>query len=110
VSPTLGRARARDLVRRRRLAECLFSTALHVTDPAAEETACRMEHIIDPEVTNSICEFLGHPLACPHGRPIPRGSCCDLPILPSPAIRWAPQSRHEAVSAPGRPSPARRPA
>jgi putative ABC transport system ATP-binding protein len=79
---TKGRTRARDLVRRRRLAECLFSTALHVADSTAEQTACRMEHIIDPEVTNSICEFLGHPLACPHGRPIPRGSCCDLPVVP----------------------------
>ncbi len=77
-----GRARARDLVRRRRLAECLFSTALHVTDPKAEAAACRMEHVIDPEVTDSICEFLNHPLACPHGRPIPRGACCDLPIVP----------------------------
>src|SRR5262249_22708533 len=66
---------------RRRLAECLFSTALHVTDPKAEAAACRMEHILDPEVADSICAFLGHPLACPHGRSIPRGRCCDLPIL-----------------------------
>jgi DtxR family Mn-dependent transcriptional regulator len=24
-----------------------------------------------------VCTFLGHPPACPHGRPIPRGECCD---------------------------------
>jgi hypothetical protein len=76
-----GRNRARDLVRRRRLAEVLFSSALHVPDPKVEATACRMEHIIDPEVANSICSFLGHPRACPHGRPIPQGNCCAFPIV-----------------------------
>jgi DtxR family Mn-dependent transcriptional regulator len=43
--------------------------------------ACRMEHIIDPEVTDSICSFLGHPRRCPHGKSIPTGDCCDLPIV-----------------------------
>ncbi len=76
-----GRSAARDLVRRRRLAEVLFSSALHLSDPEVELAACRMEHIIDPEVTNSICSFLGHPRSCPHGRPIPQGNCCDFPIV-----------------------------
>jgi len=76
-----GRARARDLVRRRRLAEVLFSSAMHLPEPEVELAACRMEHIIDPEVTDSICSFLGHPRACPHGRAIPTGDCCDLPIV-----------------------------
>ncbi|HYM80080.1 MAG TPA: iron dependent repressor, metal binding and dimerization domain protein [Candidatus Limnocylindria bacterium] len=76
-----GQGRARDLVRRRRLAEVLFFSALHLPDREAEATACRMEHIIDPEVTNSICAFLGHPRRCPHGKPIPTGNCCDLPIV-----------------------------
>jgi putative ABC transport system ATP-binding protein len=76
-----GRSRARDLVRRRRLAEVLFTSALHVPEPEMENVACRMEHIIDPEVTNSICSFLGHPRLCPHGRPIPEGNCCDFPIV-----------------------------
>jgi putative ABC transport system ATP-binding protein len=76
-----GRARARDLVRRRRLAEVLFSSAMHLPDPEVELAACRMEHIINPEVTNSICSFLGHPKSCPHGRLIPTGDCCELPIV-----------------------------
>jgi len=76
-----GRIAARDLVRRRRLAEVLFSSAIHLSDPEVENVACRMEHIIDPEVTNSICSFLGHPRQCPHGRPIPSGNCCELPII-----------------------------
>jgi ABC-type glutathione transport system ATPase component len=76
-----GRTRARDLVRRRRLAEVLFSSAMHLPDPEVEYAACRMEHIINPEVTNSICSFLGHPRLCPHGRSIPTGDCCELPIV-----------------------------
>ncbi len=76
-----GRVMARDLVRRRRLAEVLFSSALHLSDPEVELAACRMEHIINPEVTNSICSFLGHPKTCPHGRTIPTGDCCELPIV-----------------------------
>jgi putative ABC transport system ATP-binding protein len=76
-----GRSRAEDLIRRRRLAEVLFSSALHLSQQEVEQAACRMEHIIDPGVTSSICAFLGHPRRCPHGRDIPRGSCCDFPIV-----------------------------
>ena len=76
-----GRLAARDLVRRRRLSEVLFSSTLHLPQEEVEAAACRMEHIIDPEVTNSICTFLGHPRCCPHGRPIPTGDCCELPII-----------------------------
>ena len=76
-----GRIEARDLVRRRRLAEVLFTSALHLPEPEVETVACRMEHIIDPEVTASICSFLGHPRTCPHGKPIPSGNCCELPII-----------------------------
>jgi putative ABC transport system ATP-binding protein len=76
-----GRAQARDLVRRRRLAEVLFSSAMHMPEDEVELAACRIEHIINPEVTNSICSFLGHPRSCPHGRAIPSGDCCELPIV-----------------------------
>ena len=71
-----GALRARNLVRRHRLAECLFATAMHLTDPNLDATACRMEHILDPEVTEGICGFLKHPTACPHGKPVPAGECC----------------------------------
>ena len=76
-----GRGQARDLVRRRRLAEVLFSSAMRIPDPEVELAACRMEHIIDAGVTNSICSYLGHPRLCPHGKPIPTGDCCEFPII-----------------------------
>ena len=41
------------------------------------EFACRMEHIVSDEITDSICTLLGHPRVCPHGKPIPPGVCCS---------------------------------
>ena len=40
------------------------------------ENACKIEHSLNPEVTDKICTFLNHPKTCPHGDPIPRGVCC----------------------------------
>jgi DtxR family Mn-dependent transcriptional regulator len=40
------------------------------------DDACKMEHILSEELTESVCIFLGHPPNCPHGKPIPRGECC----------------------------------
>jgi DtxR family Mn-dependent transcriptional regulator len=42
----------------------------------AEEGACEFEHILQPQVVESICTLLGHPRECPHGAPIPEGPCC----------------------------------
>jgi DtxR family Mn-dependent transcriptional regulator len=81
-----GRTLAERQVRRHRLAEVLFTTVFQVPDEAAvNRTACVMEHVIGPGMTNSICAFLGHPSSCPHGKPIPPGSCCrsfSKPIEP----------------------------
>ena len=72
-----GRKRAEDVIRRHRLAERLFTQTFHVHDEKeVAEQACRFEHILSPEATDSICTFLGHPRTCPHGSPIPAGDCC----------------------------------
>ena len=71
-----GRERTREIVRRYRLAECLLSEVLLLNEAQYEQSACEFEHILTPEVTDSVCPLLGHPPTCPHGRPIPRGECC----------------------------------
>jgi putative ABC transport system ATP-binding protein len=72
-----GRKRAEDVIRRHRLAERLFTETFHVHDEKeVAEQACKFEHILSPEATDSICTFLGHPRTCPHGSPIPAGECC----------------------------------
>jgi len=72
-----GSQRARDVVRRHRLAERLFKDTFSVDESEAHTQACKFEHIISPELDARICTFLGHPKTCPHGNPIPPGSCCD---------------------------------
>lgn len=72
-----GRDLASDIVRRYRLAECLLSEVFLLEEDQYEKSACEFEHILSPEVTDSVCALLGHPPVCPHGRPIPRGSCCS---------------------------------
>jgi DtxR family transcriptional regulator, Mn-dependent transcriptional regulator len=69
---------ASTIVRRHRLAEMLFTQVMALKEEVAESTACEMEHILSPEVTESVCTFLGHPPHCPHGKPIPKGRCCEL--------------------------------
>lgn len=72
-----GRTAAAVLARRHRLAERLLHDVLRIADEATETTACEFEHFLETEVVESICTLLGHPRACPHGKPIPPGNCCN---------------------------------
>lgn len=72
-----GEERARGIIRRHRLAEVLLHNLFEIETQQLESSACQFEHILSEAVTESVCAFLGHPPACPHGRPIPRGECCD---------------------------------
>jgi DtxR family Mn-dependent transcriptional regulator len=80
-----GHERAERLIRRQRLAETLFTQTFQMHEAEVEAEACYFEHILSPAVTDSICAFLGHPPACPHGKAIPRGPCCAAASLVSPA-------------------------
>lgn len=71
-----GRETAKNLTRRKRLAEKLLAEVLALGPSEIKSSACRFEHILSPEVTDSVCAFLGHPPTCPHGKPIPHGDCC----------------------------------
>ncbi|MDP2954164.1 MAG: metal-dependent transcriptional regulator [Chloroflexota bacterium] len=73
----VGAERGRGLVRRHRLAERLLHDVLDMGAEEVESRACEYEHLLTPEAANSVCILLGHPTACPHGRPIPRGPCCQ---------------------------------
>jgi DtxR family Mn-dependent transcriptional regulator len=65
------------IIRRLRLAERLMVDALKMTASEVEKPACEFEHLLVPEVTESICTLLGHPRVCPHGLNIPPGKCCE---------------------------------
>ena len=72
-----GRADARLVIRRHRLAERLLHDVLEVKEDVMDSSACKFEHILDEEVSASICALLGHPVTCPHGKAIPPGACCE---------------------------------
>lgn len=75
LTPT-GAGLARGLIRRHRLAERLFTDVFDLSKDIIHEDACKMEHVLSEELTDSVCTFLGHPPTCPHGKPIPQGDCC----------------------------------
>ena len=66
------------IVRRHRLAERLISDVFGADESLMHARACKFEHIIDKGLDERICTLLGHPTVCPHGKPIPRGQCCEL--------------------------------
>lgn len=66
-----GMQTATRVVRRLRLAERLLSDILKVELPHVYAEACKLEHVISPEVEARMAIVLGHPATCPHGLPIP---------------------------------------
>jgi len=71
-----GREEATLIIRRHRLAERLLVDVLDVGGKLVHDTACRFEHFLRADVEEKICTLLGHPKVCPHGKPIPPGTCC----------------------------------
>jgi len=71
-----GETEAAGVVRRERLAERLLADVLNVSETLIAQAACRFEHVLQRGLDDQICTLLGHPRACPHGRPIPSGECC----------------------------------
>lgn len=59
------------LVRRHRLSERFLVDYLDMPWDAVHEEACKLEHVLSPEVEARLAEHLGHPRTCPHGHPIP---------------------------------------
>ncbi len=82
-----GKREFLSIIRRHRLAERLLHDVLDYSDEdGSEEIVGKMEHILNEDVTDSICTLLGHPASCPHGLPIPRGRCCELKQDKIPAL------------------------
>jgi len=71
-----GEVLAEGIIRRHRLTERLLMELFELSEEEAESEACKLEHLLSPAVTDSVCSFLGHPPVCPHGKPIPKGPCC----------------------------------
>lgn len=72
------------VVRRLRLAERLLTDILRLDLPSVYTEACKMEHIISPQVEARLAEVLGHPTTCPHGLPIPASAPGGPQTQPAP--------------------------
>ncbi len=66
-----GERAARTLIRRHRLSERFLTDMLGMDWETAHREACRLEHVISPEVEERLSRMLGNPETCPHGYPIP---------------------------------------
>lgn len=66
-----GWRQAAGVVRSHRLWETFLVEHLGLSWSAAHEYACRLEHAAAPEVIDALDAYLGRPVVCPHGNPIP---------------------------------------
>lgn len=66
-----GRALARTIVRRHRIAERFMTDILKLGWAEAHHEAGRWEHVISPVVEDAMMRLLDDPTTCPHGNPIP---------------------------------------
>lgn len=66
-----GERAALKLVRRHRLSERFLVDVLGLAWDKAHDEACKLEHALSDEVTDSLERFLENPASCPHGHPIP---------------------------------------
>ncbi|MFA5514863.1 MAG: metal-dependent transcriptional regulator [Desulfuromonadales bacterium] len=72
-----GRPEAQMTVRRHRLAERLMMDIFDLKGEKGDAKACEFEHLLHQGVDAKVCTLLNHPTTCPHGKPIPPGSCCE---------------------------------
>lgn len=66
-----GAAEGASLVRRHRLSERFLVDYLDMPWDEVHDEACKLEHVLSPEVEARLAEQLGNPLTCPHGHAIP---------------------------------------
>ena len=59
------------LVRRHRLSERFLVDYLDMPWDAVHDEACKLEHVLSPEVEARLAKQLGDPRTCPHGHVIP---------------------------------------
>ncbi len=66
---------AERVIRSHRILETFLMVVLKCSAEEACEYASKLDRHAPPELINRMCEALGHPSVCPHGKPIPRGDC-----------------------------------
>lgn len=66
-----GRTLATAVMRKHRLAELLLVDVIGMPWEDVHVEACKWEHVMGADVERRLVTLLDHPIACPHGNPIP---------------------------------------
>lgn len=79
-----GNKAALELIRKHRLSERFLTDILGLPWEKVHDEACKLEHVISPEVEESLNRLLNNPKNCPHGHPIPNksGTITKQPSFP----------------------------
>lgn len=79
-----GEREGASLVRRHRLSERFLVDYLGMSWDEVHDEACKLEHVLSPEVEARLAEQLGDPLTCPHGHAIPSedGTLAEVDLRP----------------------------
>jgi len=79
-----GEREGASLVRRHRLSERFLVDYLGMSWDEVHDEACKLEHVLSPEVEARLAEQLGDPRTCPHGHVIPSqdGSLVEEELRP----------------------------
>jgi DtxR family Mn-dependent transcriptional regulator len=77
-----GRRAALELIRKHRISERFLVDVLGMDWKDVHEEACKLEHVISPEVESRMEVLLANPATCPHGHPIPdrQGRIVEEPV------------------------------
>lgn len=66
-----GRKAAIELIRKHCILERFLVDVLGMDWKDVHDEACKLQHVISPEVESRMEALLGNPATCPHGHPIP---------------------------------------
>ena len=66
-----GRRRASRLIRLHRLWELYLASSVKMGEEKVHRSAEEMEHILTPEIENTLAQLLKNPKVDPHKQPIP---------------------------------------
>ena len=69
-----------------------MSDILHLDWSEVHDAACKLEHALEPEVTESMEKTLGHPKTCPHGNPIPTAGGRIIEEKSEPLVNLSPKT------------------
>lgn len=93
----LGERLALAMVRRHRLIECFLADVLGYSWAEVHDDAERLEHAASQRFLDRIDALLGHPVADPHGDPIPPADGTWRPPTDVVALADAPPGPHRVV-------------